>query len=175
MDCSAFGNMELRTPLRKEGSPRLVLGLWDPQATILSSSGSSTSDEGDSHAVPSFLNMAAGSESWPEALPLCSSNPVLTAVPAWYMVLPQGPSSLLRLFSSFNILNFFCLCLRVGHVSQCLWRAERQLEGVDSLLPSCGSQDLNSIGQSWTSYPQSPHQPYLVSFVCLFVCLRQGI
>lgn len=84
MYCSPLGSMELSTTLRKEGSPRLGLGLWDPQATTPSSSSSSTGDEGDSHAVPPFLNMVAGSESWPETLPLCFYKPVLTGVPAWH-------------------------------------------------------------------------------------------
>lgn len=189
MYCSPLGSMELRTILRKEGSPRLVLGLWDPQATSSSYNSSSTSDKGDSHAVPPSLNMAAGSESWPEALPLCSYNPVLTGVPAWHTAVPEEPSSLLMLFSSFNILNFcfvcLCLCLRVGQVPQCLWRAEGQLEGVDSLLPSRRSQELNSVGQSWQQAPlptvTSPALPclsvrlFVCLFVCVFVCLRQGI
>lgn len=98
------------------------------------------------------------------------TSPVLGTVPSY------APNKLLMLFclECWFICNFLkFLKLFIVHVSMCTcMRVEvrKQLEGICSLLPACGSLEPNSSLQAWqqiSSLYELPYQPHWVDFLRL--------
>lgn len=92
----------------------------------------------------------------------------LLSTPGSFVIIPLAIMILLQ--KSITLFTYiFCMHVGKGQIgSPAGMEVRGQPEGISFLLPSCGSQILNTSHQVWWQVPSStvpPHRPYFVVVV----------